>query len=280
MVCGVPNRFVRRFTKKDRHFWRCGSCGFETQYPLPTAGELKSYYERSYEDGLYKDFVEARQIKILTARERLGQVAPHCRRGRWLDVGCSNGMFVAAARGAGMDAEGIELARPAVEEARRAGLPVHPATIEQHDPGYRYDTITAFDVLEHVLDPVSFLGAVRRLLAPGGSLAIAVPNQASISRRLMGRRWYFYIPEEHLHYFNPSTLRKLAERCGFESRRCGVAYKYLTYSYSLLQFREYNPFIHRLLSIPVPWLPRAVMERPVPLPIGEMLFIASRRETS
>lgn len=280
VVCGAePQRFVKRFLKKGRTFWRCGGCGFETQHPLPTPGELRRYYEQSYQDGLYRDFVEAREIKKLTARERLRQVKPYCRPGRWLDVGCANGVFVAAAREAGMDAEGIEMAAPAVEEAQKASLPVSQATIEQHDPGYLYDTITAFDVLEHVLDPMAFLRAAHRLLVPGGSLAIAVPNQASLSCRLMGPRWYFYIPEEHLHYYNPSTMRKLAARCGFESKRCTTAYKYLTFSYSLLQFREYNPWIYKLLSLLARLLPKSALEYPVALPIGEMLFVGTR-ETS
>lgn len=280
IICRTPSEsFVRRFIKKGRTFWRCNECGFETQHPLPTVDELRRYYEQSYEDGLYRDFVEARQIKALTARERLSCVTPYCHPGRWLDVGCSNGVFVAAAREAGMDAEGIELAAPAVEEARQAGLPVHRATIEQHNPGYLYDTITAFDVLEHVLDPVGFLQAAHRLLAPGGSLAIAVPNQASLSCRLMGSRWYFYIPEEHLHYYNPSTMRKLAGRCGFDSKRCTAAYKYLTYSYSLVQFQEYNPLIYRMLSLPARLLPQSAKEYPVALPIGEMLFIGQRSKS-
>lgn len=277
LVCGETNA-RKRFTKKGRDFWRCGPCGFETQFPLPSPDELRRYYEESYGDGMYKEFVEAREIKKLTARARLDRIVPHCRAGRWLDVGCSNGVFVDVARQAGIDAEGIELAEAAVEEARRGGLPVCRGTIEQHDPNYRYDTIVAFDVLEHVLDPVSFLRAAHRLLAPGGSVVIAVPNQASLSRRIMGSRWYFYIPEEHLHYFNPSTLRRLIERCGFDARRCAVAYKYLTYGYSLVQFREYNPLLYRLLSFPARWLPRAAMEYPVPLPIGEMLMVGTRRE--
>lgn len=248
----------------------------EKQFPLPTISELRAYYDASYRDGMYKAFTEASDMKELTAAYRLKHIAADCRPGRWLDVGCSSGAFIAQARAHDITAEGIDLSDFAVQEARRRGLPAFRATVEELDPEIAYDTITMFDVLEHVLDPLSFLRAVHQRTVPGGTVALTVPDHGSLVRRVMGSRWFFYIPEEHLHYFNSTTITALLRRAGFEPIRCCSAAKPLTYRYSLVQFREYNPLIYRVLHTIARGLPSSALDLPVPLHIGELMVVALR----
>jgi 2-polyprenyl-3-methyl-5-hydroxy-6-metoxy-1,4-benzoquinol methylase len=264
------------FRKGGRDFWRCRGCGLEKQHPLPSAEELETYYEQSYVSGMYQLFTEADGMKRLTAAQRLGEMLALARSGRWLDVGCSNGVFVDVSRQRGYDAQGIELSSTAVQAARQRGLPVECATVEDFAPPTRFDTITAFDVLEHVLDPMLFLRSVHRLLVPGGVLALTVPNLASMSRLLMRRRWYFYIPEEHLFYFNPSCIEKLLARAGFATIRRSRTYKPLTWGYSLSQLEVYNPILHDLLALLSRCIPRNLADRALPLYIGEMMVIARK----
>ena len=266
--------FGRRFVKNERHFWRCVSCGLEKQHPLPTVQELEAYYDASYRDGMYKDFVDAAEMKRMTAEYRLKKVRQHIEGGRMLDVGCSNGQFLAAARAAEIDAEGIDLSIEAVNQAVAAGLPAHHSTIDDWRPDYLYDSITMFDVLEHVIDPVDFLSSVKRLLKPNGTIVITVPNLDSITRLVMGSRWYFYIPEEHLHYFGPSVIRRLLDRLGFDVVDVTGIGKPLSFDYSMSQFEVYNPLIHALLTPLRYVLPRKLRTMPVPLHIGEMKVVA------
>lgn len=274
-ACG--NRlFQMRFVKKGRIFWRCRSCGLEKQFPLPTSSDLRAYYDASYRAGMYKAFTDASDMKDLTAAYRLKRIAADCRPGRWLDVGCSSGAFITQARAHGIAAEGIDLSEVAVQEARRRGLPVFHATVEELDNKILYDTVTMFDVLEHVLDPLGFLQAVHQRTVPGGTVALTVPDHGSLARRVMGSRWFFYIPEEHLHYFNTATIAALLRRAGFEPIRCSSAGKPLTYRYSLVQFREYNPLIYRMLNTIARGLPSWALDIPVPLHIGELMVVALR----
>ncbi|TWU47716.1 hypothetical protein Poly59_45570 [Rubripirellula reticaptiva] len=97
-----------------------------------------------------------------------------------------------------------------------------------------------------------------------------------MARRLMGSRWYFYIPEEHLHYFNRKNLSRLLEQEGFTVKAAKRTYKPLTFDYSLIQFQEYNPLIHRTLSTVGKLVPQGLRSKIVPLPIGEMMLIAQK----
>jgi 2-polyprenyl-3-methyl-5-hydroxy-6-metoxy-1,4-benzoquinol methylase/predicted RNA-binding Zn-ribbon protein involved in translation (DUF1610 family) len=272
-ACG--NRiFRKRFTKKGCDFWQCETCGLEKIYPLPTLEELKAYYDSSYSDGMYKTFVDAGQMKYMTAEERYKAIKSYCLPGRWLDVGCSNGTFVKIARQNGQNAEGIDLSDVAVERGRAEGLPLFSSTIEDFAPDYRYQSISGFDVLEHVLDPVGFLESVHRLLEPGGTVAVSVPNRGSLICKIMRKNWYFYIPEEHMHYFDPSSMTRLLKSTGFNVRHVRRAYKPLTYNYSLTQFIEYNPTIFKILNTAAKVIPNRLRNAIVPLYIGEMIVFA------
>lgn len=276
--CCQQARFRWLFAKKGRHFWRCAGCGYQRIHPQPTRAELQTFYDHSYGGGMYQDFMAANVMKRLTAQTRFALIRPYCREGRWLDVGCSSGLLVETARRAGMEAEGIDLSEVAVEKGKADGLKLTCSAIEEFQPGYRFDTITCFDVLEHVLDPEGFLRTVYRLLLPGGTVCISVPDLDSVARRLMGRRWYFYIPEEHLHYFNARNLWRLLERTGLEPRHSGPAPKVLTYRYSLTQFREFNPLVYAAMSGVSRLLPGRWLDTPLTLHIGELMVIATREQ--
>jgi 2-polyprenyl-3-methyl-5-hydroxy-6-metoxy-1,4-benzoquinol methylase len=79
---------------------------------------------------LYKVFIEAQEMKKITALERLKQISRHVSRGKCLDIGCSDGIFVEQARLAGIQAEGIDLSEVAIQEAHKRNLPVYYSTIE------------------------------------------------------------------------------------------------------------------------------------------------------
>jgi 2-polyprenyl-3-methyl-5-hydroxy-6-metoxy-1,4-benzoquinol methylase len=246
----------------------------ERQYPLPTLAELTTYYNQAYTDGLYRTFITAAEMKKRTAQRRLAELGGHVPKGRWLDVGASTGLFVAQAIKEGIDAEGIELARSAVEEAQQAGLPVRQGDLNHLDAVDRYAVVTAFDVIEHSPDPLDFLRRIGDCLRFGGYVVLTTPDLNCLFRRLMGRRWFFYIPDEHLFLFTRSVMTRLLARAGFEVERIGRTHKPLTFDYVMTQIAEYNPLAHRMMAVIARLLPRRVRSVILPLYIGEMMVIA------
>jgi SAM-dependent methyltransferase len=158
------------------------------------------------------DRANARRVRRVLGRV----VAP---RGRVLEVGPGHGAVLVALVEAGFAVEGLELS-PAVAEMtrRRSGVTVAVGTLEARAaeaPG-RYDAVVARHVLEHMADPAAAVGALRRLLRPGGVAYVAVPNIGAPESTLPG--WSGYQPY-HLHYFTPARLRALCERGGFAVTR-------------------------------------------------------------
>lgn len=271
VLCGGVDR-APRFTKGGWRFVRCRTCGLESLDPLPTRGELAAHYDASYDDGAYAAFAAASDVRDAIARHRLGLVRPLAPAGPWLDVGASTGAFVGAAVAAGLDAEGVEVSDVAAAEARRRGLAVHTAAVEDFDPPRRYAVVTAFDVVEHLLDPLPLLARVRGWLAPGGLLAVAVPNVASWVARVLGRHWFYYVGPFHVHYFSPATIRRALEGSGYPAVTVRPLRKPLTLEYAAAQVATLAPPLAPLVRgarRALPWL-----ARPIPLPLGEMLVTA------
>ena len=265
------------FTKGGRTFLRCGECGLEWLDPMPTPEEIGRYYDWAYREGIYAPYAEAGEIRRLIAEHRLDVIRPLARAGRWLDVGCATGHFVEAAGRAGMTAEGLDVSPGAVDIARRRGLVAHLARVEEFAPTAPYDTITAFDVIEHLLDPRAFLDRLRGWLAPGGTLALTLPDVGSIYPRLLMRRhWFYYLPSDHLFYFNPGTIRRLLTEQGFAVRRVMRAYKPLTVDYIVPQLHIFNPLLGRVAGALARLVPPRLRARPVRCYIGEMMAVSDR----
>lgn len=264
-----------RFRKGGKDFLRCNACGFLWLDPLPTVDELAAHYRWTYSEGPYTVFAAADDVRSLIARERLATIRTALGDGPCLDVGASTGAFVAAARAAGIDACGIELSATAAQAARDAGLPVENARLEDFEPPSPLAAVTAFDTIEHLLDPAALLDRAHRWLAPGGVLALTLPDIGSPAARVLGKRWYFYAPKDHLHYFDRATIARLLDKHGFRIERIEPAYKPLTLGYLARQIEVFYPTLApagRLLrALPARWL-----ERTIRAPVGEMLVVARR----
>ncbi len=142
---------------------------------------------------------------------------------RWLDFGCGNGGLVRYLREhSGARAEGFE--EGAIAAAARArGVPILDREELDGHAG-AFDVVTAIEVLEHTLDPVAELRAMRRLLAPGGLLFLTTGNSAPFADRL--DRWSYVVPEIHISLFAPSTLAHAMREAGLrpEQRPLGPGF--------------------------------------------------------
>src|SRR5262245_25586255 len=276
VLCGA-DAHTKLFAKGGWDFVRCRGCGLVASRPLPTLAQLGRHHYASYSDGLYADFAAADAIRAAIARDRLAALRQLAPPGPWLDVGASTGSFVAAAAAAGLDVEGIELSAVAVAQARARGLRVEQGAIEDFVPARRYAAVTAFDVVEHVLDPVAVVRRLAGWLAPGGVLALTLPSIASPAARLLGRRWYYYVAPDHVHYFTPETIQRLLVGCDLDQVAVRPVTKPLTLDYAAANLTRFEPRLGWMVGAMVGWLPRGLRSRLVPLPVGEMLVVARGR---
>jgi SAM-dependent methyltransferase len=137
-----------------------------------------------------------------------------------LDVGCSSGSFLVVARDYGFRVAGVEPAPAAAKTAREMQFVIYEGTLESLNlVKESYDAITMFEVIEHLKDPVIVLKECNRILRPGGIVVICTGNTESWTVRYMAEDWEYFDMEKlwgHISFFNPISVRMLAERTGFE----------------------------------------------------------------
>jgi 2-polyprenyl-3-methyl-5-hydroxy-6-metoxy-1,4-benzoquinol methylase len=253
---------------------RCGGCGLEWQRPFPSAERLRELYTGDYlarwgaRDPAA--FERVRAIKQASCRELLAELARLRPRGRLLDLGCAAGFLLEAAEQAGFQGFGLDLNPEAVGIAKqRFGDRVAQGELDAAAfPGVGFDAVTLIDVLEHVPDPGALLARVRGRLAPGGVLAVLLPNAASLTCRLLGARWPHYTPE-HLYFWTPAALRRQLAAAGFAVHRIRTGIR-KTYT---------GEYLTAYAAVTGAWLPPGLGRlgsRRLRVATGEMIALAIR----
>ena len=75
--------------------------------------------------------------------------------------------------------------------------------------------MTAWDVIEHLDDPRRALAECRRNLEPGGWIFLSTPDAGSIVGRIMGHRWHYQDPVQHINLLSRYNLDRLLRESGF-----------------------------------------------------------------
>jgi carbamoyl-phosphate synthase large subunit len=121
---------------------------------------------------------------------------------RVLEIGCGTGYLLSRLMALGAEVQGVEPGPHGQEGPERYGVPVVRGFFPAVDITGVYDLVVLYLVLEHVLDPSRFLDAVRARVAPGGRVALVVPDTEPFLEE--GDASILF--HEHYSYFTPVTL--------------------------------------------------------------------------
>ncbi|MBV9999029.1 MAG: methyltransferase domain-containing protein [Verrucomicrobia bacterium] len=142
--------------------------------------------------------------------------------GKALELGCGHGGFVYLLRQAGFDAAGLELSPWLADFARRHyEIPVFVGQLSHQKIDPRtYDLVLAFDVLEHLEDPLGTLQLCRKVLKGDGRILLQTPLiPAGASYEALRTSDHPFLkmlmPDEHLFLFPAPALRALLDAAGY-----------------------------------------------------------------
>ena len=130
---------------------------------------------------------------------------------RVLDIASNDGTLLREFHKRGCAVTGVE---PCCDLSPTRELPIYTGywdrdAFEEVTLGGKFDVITAFNVLAHTADPLTFLKLAREALAPGGTIWV----QTSQAHMILDGT-FDAIYHEHVSYFTPRSILALAGRAG------------------------------------------------------------------
>ncbi|WP_041722018.1 class I SAM-dependent methyltransferase [Maridesulfovibrio salexigens] len=205
--------------------------GFYHFSPMPDEMELAEYYESkyyqqgvgSYEIEYSTEELEWNHLRWWCLAELAMKLAPHAR--SFFDAGCGEGGLLnefysrgLKIKGADFSDAGIKKMFPELLEYFTKGN-LFESMYEEFHSG-TYDIIACANVLEHVIDPETFLQTVYAGLDDNGLFVVTTPNDFSelheklLKEKIVTSKWWLAYPD-HLSYFNKGNMIRFLEDHGF-----------------------------------------------------------------
>jgi 2-polyprenyl-3-methyl-5-hydroxy-6-metoxy-1,4-benzoquinol methylase len=232
---------------------RCRETGFVFLADPPDYAELESEFaweetstaerkRREQDEPLASRvswFAKRAKIALFPRRNKVAELALEVARGsvrsdplHLLDVGCGWGHLMVdihdrlAQVGRKVVPRGIEVSkRLAAASARRVSPLGGNVLLANALDGIQLlepesiDLVIMSSFLEHECRPLCVLRQLRPKLRSSGAVIVKVPNFACWNRILRGRKWCGFRFPDHVNYFTPGTLRRLAREAGFTVSR-------------------------------------------------------------
>jgi len=216
-------------------FYQCRNCGSGLTLAPPTRERLAALY------GTFCDGLPDLQ-RTITADDPQNAIYSLCIRRllrradvaglqirSWIDVGAGGGELSRMIAEALPDARGLAIdlhARPAtLANQKRIEWQCIDVNSERfaETVGETAQLVISTSVWEHVLRPNRFLHNLLRLLQPGGLLYLLSPDYGSLARRVLGKRWPYFTPGEHLNMPTAAGARECLTRQWQELHGAGTA---------------------------------------------------------
>lgn len=219
--------YVEQFTLNGFVHNKCNNCGTLFVSPRLSDEVLSELYSDSYYSEVYGKSMllafDARKEKI--GKSKAAQILKHLNqniaKGKYLDIGAGIGEVPDVLRDMGWETEVTEMNTVAIDWLRtRNHKTVFHGTFDDFKTDHKYNVITAWGVIEHVVDADTFLKKAFGLLESGGLFVSEVPHAdcllVNYSRNTGIDPERILMGEQHIVLYSKKAYEELHRRNGFE----------------------------------------------------------------
>lgn len=216
---GVPLRLVT-----------CDECAHVYRNPWEGRETLERVYQSATSSSASLEQLYRTQRAAFASQARR-LVATAGAIGRGLEVGSYASAFLAVMQHTGWSFEGVDISRDAVAFAADHGFHVTHGDIDDVRSTQPYDAVVVFNTFEQLYDTTAALRSAHRILRPGGTLVLRVPNGtfyrrwrarihgalAPLAVRVLAHNNLLSFP--YRQAFSERSLSILLDRAGFSTVR-------------------------------------------------------------
>jgi len=123
------------------------------------------------------------------------------------------------------------------------------------------------DTIEHLKNPSGYLTKIKSILKPKGILVIETGDIGSYLAKFQKSHWRLITPPSHLYYFSKKTLTVLLKNKEF------LIKEIVNVSF----YRSMSQIIFRLIGKHIFNLPKRILNRPITLNTGDLIFVVAQK---
>ena len=194
--------------------------------PTPKEEDLPSYYSSE----AYASHQERASTPVLWVYMRVRKIAMkskiklistfNTKTGDLLDFGCGLGGFLSATHAKGWSSYGIEPHQKVKTKAKKtSGREVYSTIGEAQKTNKKYDVITMWHSLEHVVDLGKTIRFLYNSTKKEGKVVVAVPNHQSFDAKHYKNFWAAYDTPRHVWHFDQKSITNVFKKHGFSLER-------------------------------------------------------------
>lgn len=212
------------FEHQGFHYQRCTKCQLLFISPYPNEQVHIQYITQSkalshLRENIPENIQESRMLMYRERAQFLTEnIACYCpQASSLLEIGAGNGELSKCLR----DKQEFDNIQITLVEPQPLNLDLQNVNIIQQSFGeteinQKFDVIVAFEVLEHITEPIPFLLRIHKLLKLDGLFILSTPNECSIETRFLGTL-SSNILFDHVRLYNPKALKIALERANFDT---------------------------------------------------------------
>ena len=264
----------------------CQYCGLEWKRRIPSQHQLNRIYNDEYffqetDCGLEKGYADYEMFSDMYIRYFTNMIKKISRfkseNEILIDIGCGPGIFLDIAKKCGYQVIGVDVSTEVVNMVKKK---YNVRVIKGEFPQVKINNdnvgvITAFQTIEHVRNPLILLQSIYRTIKPGGLVVMTTLNLDSVWRKIMGRKWFSYLHDEHLHYWNPKSLKTIFKRAGFSKIQIfSDVFRTYTLDQIIINMRVYGKWpIPKLNNLTIKQITKLIK---IPFPVGSIGIMARK----
>ncbi|WP_330202760.1 class I SAM-dependent methyltransferase [Cyanobacterium sp. Dongsha4] len=212
---------------------QCIKCDFRFTNPRPPAENIFDYYTRDYH--CYRDdnistnkIIESSTSEKIQSNDSVkygfyggfwgsrGWAIPNLNKGATvLELGCGSGGFIRECISRGWNTIGTDLNRDLQSTIFNMGAKFIETNLPSINlPDNHLDAVFAWQVLEHLYQPIETLEEIKRVLKPQGIFAFSVPNSDCWQFHLFKNKWAGLQVPTHVSHFSEKSIRQVVEKSG------------------------------------------------------------------
>jgi len=197
----------------------CKSLSYDRDYFI---SEYQGQYGKTYID----DFDNIYRLSLLRLKEIYKMLDIKNKDLSILDIGSAAGFFLKAAKDTGIKKTGgIEISNFASDYCRKNfSIDVIESPFEKAEINEKFDIITSWFFIEHLMEPLSSIKRIYKMLNDGGVFALSVPSYFGPMFFFDRDQWITTHPKDHRIDLSPHSAKKILKDIGFRKvkvRKCG-----------------------------------------------------------